>query len=465
VVDWLRVRDLPYMARHNYYYEFVHLLPWGLLVAVVEGNLAANVIARAFSGTDLQVAIASATPPGSLLVSLVWGMWCVGRPKLRLTMIASTLTGLFAATAAFTPRAAWGAWLFLLQIIAANLFLTGVVTVRAALWKSNYPPTARGRITARLQAVRAISKIAALTAAAAILDRDANAYRYIYPACAVAGAASLAWVRRLHVRGERRELRGYRTAGSSASAEDIGAERLLEPFNVWRVFSPRHLFGEMIEILRRDRAFRVYCSAQMLLGISNLMMRPVLVVMLERDLLSGADFFYRVSTILMDVLPTALMMATLPRWGRFFDRVGVVRQRVYIGVFWVIATVFGTLGALATIGGPELRPWCLPLAIGLFALYAMFSGAGQGGGTLAWNIGHLHFAAPHEAEVYMGIHVSLTGLRGMLAPLLGTLLWTQVAWWTWLVSLAFATWSLMSYIGLLREQQRQEATLEAHGRT
>jgi hypothetical protein len=134
----------------------------------------------------------------------------------------------------------------------------------------------------------------------------------------------------------------------------------------------------------------------------------------------------------------------------------VVRPRVLIGVFWVIAMVFGTLGGLAVAKQAHIGPMVLPIAVGLFALYAMFAGTGQGGGTLAWNIGHLHFARTHEAEVYMGVHVSLTGLRGMFAPLLGTILWTRISWWTWLVALGLAAWSLMSYMRLWRAERKRQ---------
>ena len=44
---------------------------------------------------------------------------------------------------------------------------------------------------------------------------------------------------------------------------------------------------------------------------------------------------------------------------------------------------------------------------------------GFGGGVLAWNLGHHDFAPPETSSQYMGVHVTLTGIRGLLAPLLG----------------------------------------------
>jgi hypothetical protein len=58
----------------------------------------------------------------------------------------------------------------------------------------------------------------------------------------------------------------------------------------------------------------------------------------------------------------------------------------------------------------------LPLVLGLLVVARVFNGLGSGGGTLAWNLGHLEFARPSQTELYMGIHVALTGLRALLMP-------------------------------------------------
>jgi hypothetical protein len=48
----------------------------------------------------------------------------------------------------------------------------------------------------------------------------------------------------------------------------------------------------------------------------------------------------------------------------------------------------------------------------------MIDGFSRGGGMLAWNLGHNDFADRHMVALYMGIHVTLTGVRGILAPYL-----------------------------------------------
>ena len=186
-MDLLGIRGLPYLSRRNYYYEFNYLMPWALLAAMVEGNLASVVVAKTFSGSDFLVAAAQASPVGALLFSMVWGMLCVGRPKLRLASLFGAAVALCAATVILTPHSTRGGILFVVQMACAQIFLSGVVTVRSALWKHNYPPHARGKITARLQSVRMLTSVIVLAGASALFDHDAGLYRYVYPAAAASG--------------------------------------------------------------------------------------------------------------------------------------------------------------------------------------------------------------------------------------------------------------------------------------
>jgi hypothetical protein len=46
----------------------------------------------------------------------------------------------------------------------------------------------------------------------------------------------------------------------------------------------------------------------------------------------------------------------------------------------------------------------------------------QGGSALIWILGINYFAPRDEVPVYMGLHQSLTGYRGLIAPFVGILL-------------------------------------------
>jgi hypothetical protein len=60
---------------------------------------------------------------------------------------------------------------------------------------------------------------------------------------------------------------------------------------------------------------------------------------------------------------------------------------------------------------------------------AVLLGAANAGANLGWNLGHNDFASIGRAQHYMGVHVTLTGLRGGIAPPLGVLAYMGLEHW------------------------------------
>jgi len=50
---------------------------------------------------------------------------------------------------------------------------------------------------------------------------------------------------------------------------------------------------------------------------------------------------------------------------------------------------------------------------------SLLLGSAYAGGHLGWNLGHNDFTNDANSSLYMAIHVSLTGLRGLLMPIIG----------------------------------------------
>jgi hypothetical protein len=106
------------------------------------------------------------------------------------------------------------------------------------------------------------------------------------------------------------------------------------------------------------------------------------------------------------VLPVLVMMVAAPFWGRFLDRVSPMAGRAIFNTFQATAFAFHAYGAATK------QVW--PFLIGS-AVHAI----GNGGGTINWLTGSLYFATPERVSLYNAIHVALTGLRGLTAPLVG----------------------------------------------
>jgi hypothetical protein len=162
-------------------------------------------------------------------------------------------------------------------------------------------------------------------------------------------------------------------------------------------------------VLRADSAFARYQVWQFVLGASNMMIEAPLIYLVSRELQAS----YVVSIALTQAIPLGLSVVMMPFWAAWLDRVHVLDFRA--GHSWLFT-------------GSTLLTWtgALTGSLWLVAAGRVLAGVARGGGSLAWSLGHNDFAAPDRVTLYMGIHVTLTGVRGAIAPFLGMLLY--VGW-------------------------------------
>ena len=440
-MDLFGARSFPFLTRRNYLNEMRYLLPWSLIAALIEGQFGAIVVSKSFGGGELLIAIATATPMASLMFSLFWGPICAGRPKIRLSTMLCAGIVLCAGAVAAIPATPSGAIWFIAQTTAAQILLAGVITVRSAVWRSNYPQSDRGRITSRLQGVREVVTVVGSMCAAAWCGFDGRAYAYVYPLAALFGAVGIIFLSRIHVRSERGEIRRLRAARMESGG---GAPRV------------RSMVSGMIGILRRDRRFARYMVAQFLMGVANLLPLAAVTKIVTQDVPIGDAWAYWVSVALLVALPKLCLLGTITRWGRLFDRIGVVRFRVVNMISALAALVLAMVAAAMLEHEWGRHGSGMVWVIALLSLRGVLFGLTMAGGKLAWSLGHLHFAKSAESESYMGIHVSLTGLRGLFAPPLGMYLWSLIGWKLWLISIALGIAALIMFAQMAARERRDQ---------
>jgi hypothetical protein len=121
------------------------------------------------------------------------------------------------------------------------------------------------------------------------------------------------------------------------------------------------------------------------------------------EVLHVSEFMQVAVTSAVPIL--AVPFAVRP-WASFLDRHHVIVFRSVQG--WVGATGVALLVVAVLLHAPLLL-W--PGALVLGASYAA--------GSLGWTLGHNDFAPRGEETRYMALHVTLTGIRGLLAPPVG----------------------------------------------
>jgi hypothetical protein len=447
ILDFLRADDLPLMARPNYWCELRHMLLWAIVVGGIEGNIASIVVSNTFNGSELLTTVVWAIPLLANVLNLFWGVMIRGRRRLpTFLFMAGCAVACILSIALTSSEWAWGGWCFAAQLTATHFFMSGLITLRTSLWKLNYPQSHRARIAGRLQTLWFTMALMTGAALGLLFDHEARYYRFAYPAVALIGLLSLWPLRRLRIRGENRELRRLRQhlAHVSPSSENRRTSAL------WSGLK------ETGAILARDRAFTGYMFAQFLLGSANFVVDPVLINVLTKQLFVKQYF---VPNLLMYQIPIAVLLVAIRFWARFFDRVGVVRFRIYNSATWIGSYVCVT-AAMVIIG--TTGPRALAPAIALLVCGRVLNGISRGGGAIAWHLGHLHFAAEHQADLYMSIHVALTGLRGLLMPLAGWAIHAALGWGAFVVAAGLALTAHLLFRRLWHADRRAALADEAH---
>jgi len=399
------------MVRRNYRFELTSVCCMAAAIACVDANVMGVLAEKAWKAGPLVITIIAGAEPIANITSFLWTRVLHGKDRVRATnlMQIGALACLFGI--ALAPFSTGGKWALLILALLARVFLTGIISARTDLWRANYPRSLRGRVTGRLTVIATLVVATTALVIASVMDigpgtlqrmglgflEGGHAFRPVY---AMAGLTALVGVRafsRIRWRGRAAQLKSERAAPADGR----------HAASAW----------SMIRVLKEDRDYRRFMTAQFVLGFPNIAAGPIFILALSDSFTLG----YTQSIGLTRVIPVLVPVLVIPLWARLLDRMHIIRFRAYHS--WVFVLANGLMAAALLMQN-------LPL------LYAarIVLGIAFGGGMLAWNLGHHDFARRDLATIYMGIHVTLTGVRGVFAPFFGTLLYAP-----WALTLADTT--------------------------
>jgi MFS family permease len=155
-------------------------------------------------------------------------------------------------------------------------------------------------------------------------------------------------------------------------------------------------------LLATDRRLRLTLMAWMLMGFGNLMLLPLRVEFLARPQYGINASAERIA-VLTVVVPAVVRLLAMPLFGAIFDRMSFFAARILVNVLfalYVAAFFTGTSTAGLLVG-------------------AIVLGVGSAGGELMWALWVTKFAPAGRTADYMGLHTFFTGIRAVLAPLVG----------------------------------------------
>ena len=358
---------------------------WGIL------SVAAFVLKKTMGASNLEVTIFTMLMPVTSIVAIFATEWMRGRDK-RAFIFWSGLIG----------RLPLAAMLFISQsapflVLSALAFLSGAVITPAmnSLLQTNLTRSLLGKMYAVLGVIITIAVIAATVFAGYALERDPNAYHWLFAAGGVLGFLSSTALARARFR--RSAFLGKRTLYlRHRPLKDVLHDSIVVPLrNNWA-------------ILRKNRPFALFERNFMIYGLAFMILLPVVPIFLVERL----NIEYAQVGIALGIFSQVGTLVLLPVFGYIYDRLHPVSFSRWVFVilgFFPLTLLFSL--PLSALTGTDPIFW-------VFIAYLIF-GFGMAGVQIVWMLAAIFFARAEDSAPYSGIHVTLVGVRGLIGPLAG----------------------------------------------
>lgn len=428
VIGSFNPKDLTPPMRRNYLHE---LLSWCFLpfaLGAIEGGTMGVVVKKAFHGAvdpwklDLAVAVVTAAPNAANLCSFIWASLSHGRRKVPFIAALQLVTCLCVALIAAIPVNEAGLLALCLLVFVARACWTGVITVRTAVWRHNWPKGRRAGVAGKMATMQALVLALCGAAIGQAMDLSPRAWIMLFPTLAAIGLVGNAIYRRVVLLNEE----------AIVAAERAGTDEDERP-----TLDPRRI----VTVLREDPLYRSFMLHMFVFGLGNLMLVQPQVSLMQDEF--GLTYFQGI--LATTIIPTAIMPLAIPLWSRLMDRMHIARFRAIHGWSFVVASLLLWLATLLHN---------LPL----FYAASVALGVGFAGGVLAWNLGHHDFAPPHRDAEYMAVHVTLNGLRGLIAPFVAAPLYAALPegsrHWVFALCTAVNVAGMVGFVALARRIAR-----------
>jgi hypothetical protein len=363
-------RPVPNRVRPTY----VRLLALSLYRApglALLGDLASLIAVKSLNAPPWEVALIAAAPPLGNLLAIFWSKQISLSPKKTLYAFwPEAITSALVVAMMF----ARDSHTFTIGLCSYLLLRAPLLQAHSAIWRANYPAHWRSWLVARAMAFSELLTAGAGLVFGFLLDFNPTNYRGLLALAGACGLLGAFQVTRIRIRGE----------GSAKPADKAGAD-----------FSLRRIMG----VLKKDHRFRRYEFSFSIFGFANIMVMPIMPMFLDREL----GIRYNTAGLILVTMPMIIDVIMLPLWGRLLDKHNPLLMRAIFNAIFS----FGML--------------CFPLAgsLWVFAAGRAIIALVQGGSSLVWYLGINYFARREEVPVYMGLHQSLTGIRGLIAPFVG----------------------------------------------
>ncbi len=161
-----------------------------------------------------------------------------------------------------------------------------------------------------------------------------------------------------------------------------------------------------MQLMKSNKEFAIFERNFSLYGMGFIMVIPVIPIYLVEHL----HLNYTNTFIAKGVISQVGILLLSPFFGKLLDRKDVFH---FTSLVFALL-MFYPLGFIASIA---FHSFALKVAF-VYLAYLLF-GVAMSGVNIAWSMGSISFAGKEDASMFQSVHVTLTGVRGLIAPFLG----------------------------------------------
>jgi len=381
----------------------LHIL-YSIIEGVLFGVMVLNefVFVKSLKGTEMQLAILFQASVIVFVFTIVIHELLKRYKKKTILRMTALITRLPLLLMIFFPRELLSAddmifyhYFFLVIFLFYFLAMPIVYPIINSILKNNYSNSHFGALYSYAAMTNKIVMMITTFVFGWILDIDPFSFVYVYPAIGILGIISL-FLLSFAVKVD------YLQTG----------KKILSITE-----SLRKSFRDMKTIIKSNKPYRDFELGFMLYGFSFMLTVAVITLFLveKLNLNYTSIAFYKNSYNLIAIL-------LLPFFGKLIDRIDPRKFAAF--------TFLTLLMHLFFMGLTEYYPYYFD--IGAYRFYYLvvisfvWNGLFAATMSLLWNIGSAYFCKDGDAGTYQSVHLSMVGIRAMIAPLFGIWLYQYI---------------------------------------
>lgn len=378
----------------------LHLI-FSIIDGLIRGALILNefVFVKSLNGSSYQLSFLFQSSVIVMLLSIIFNELIFrSKNKRRLLRKAGFLTHLPMLALLFFPRnpevyAVDSIYHYIFLFIFFTYYLSYPITLPTInlFLKNAYSKDNFGKLYSIATSIRQVLQMVIIFSFGWLLDIDNYAFTYIMPALGILGFVSIIMLTRIDY--------------IQKTVPDITGGIISSSIN-----SVKKLF----RILKTNKAYFDYEVGFMFYGFAFMSTKAVIILFYYEVLVlnySSVAFYQNVYNIVAILI--------LPFFGKLIGKMDPRKFTIY--AFLAMA------GYILFIAISEFDPlfyeiWNLKIYASLI-ISTIFYGLFISTMTLSWNIGSSYFCSDEEAGDYQSVHLFLTGIRGVFAPVIGIVLY------------------------------------------